>query len=202
MLVPTIICAPSYFMFSIQSTTIRENGQLERLYHLDLSELAKSNAELLYILNLWFYAVVMKFLPCVVLIIISVALIRALRGTTKRKQNLQTFSTINKHDSKLQRTQRRADRSSHMLIAILFLFLLTELPQCILGVLSGVLGRRFFRNCYHLFGEIMDILALLNGAINFILYCSMSEQFRSTFAELFYCVQFFKRKTKRYEYHI
>ena len=31
----------------------------------------------------------------------------------------------------------------------------------------------------------MDILALLNGAINFILYCAMSRQFRTTFGQLF-----------------
>lgn len=31
----------------------------------------------------------------------------------------------------------------------------------------------------------MDILALTNSAINFILYCSMSRQFRSAFREIF-----------------
>lgn len=31
----------------------------------------------------------------------------------------------------------------------------------------------------------MDILALVNSAINFILYCVMSRQFRSTFNLLF-----------------
>lgn len=31
----------------------------------------------------------------------------------------------------------------------------------------------------------MDILALINSAINFILYCSMSRQFRTTFNDLF-----------------
>nr|CAD7456137.1 unnamed protein product [Timema tahoe] len=36
-----------------------------------------------------------------------------------------------------------------------------------------------------MFGEVMDMLALLNGAINFILYCSMSRQFRTTFGQLF-----------------
>lgn len=34
-------------------------------------------------------------------------------------------------------------------------------------------------------GDLMDILALLNSSINFILYCSMSRQFRQTFILLF-----------------
>lgn len=40
---------------------------------------------------------------------------------------------------------------------------------------------------YHFFisGDLMDILALINSAINFILYCAMSLQFRETFKILF-----------------
>ena len=34
-------------------------------------------------------------------------------------------------------------------------------------------------------GDLMDIIALINNAINFILYCSMSKQFRDTFLGLF-----------------
>lgn len=30
-------------------------------------------------------------------------------------------------------------------------------------------------------GDLIDILALINSGINFILYCSMSRQFRKTF---------------------
>ena len=57
--------------------------------------------------------------------------------------------------------------------------------QGVLGLMSGILGRCFFRRCYQLFGEALDILALLNGAINFILYCAMSRQYRQTFRQLF-----------------
>lgn len=34
-------------------------------------------------------------------------------------------------------------------------------------------------------GDLIDILALINSGINFILYCSMSRQFRKTFMILF-----------------
>lgn len=34
-------------------------------------------------------------------------------------------------------------------------------------------------------GDLIDILALINSGINFILYCSMSRQFRQTFILLF-----------------
>lgn len=188
-------------MFGIHSTIIYEKEQCHSLYYLDLSDLAKSHNELFYILNLWLYAVVIKLLPCIILVVISLALIKTLHNSSKRKQKLQGITTNLSKNLKLRKTRRRADRSSHMLIAILFLFLMTEFPQCILGLLSGVLGRCFFKNCYHLFGEIMDILALINGAINFILYCTMSKQFRLAFKELFKYI-YLTGTSKNHEFHI
>jgi hypothetical protein len=32
---------------------------------------------------------------------------------------------------------------------------------------------------------MLDLLALFNGAVNFLLYCAMSRQFRATFCNLF-----------------
>jgi hypothetical protein len=34
-------------------------------------------------------------------------------------------------------------------------------------------------------GDVLDILVLINNGINFILYCSMSKQFRDTFIGVF-----------------
>lgn len=45
--------------------------------------------------------------------------------------------------------------------------------------------RSFLVRCYQLFGELMDLLALINAAIGFVLYGSMSKQFRVTFKSLF-----------------
>lgn len=81
--------------------------------------------------------------------------------------------------------KKRMDRTSRIMIAVLLLFLVTEFPQGILGLLSGILGRCFFRTCYNLFGELMDMLALLNASLNFVFYCCMSKQFRVAFGQLF-----------------
>ena len=53
-----------------------------------------------------------------------------------------------------------------------------------MGVLSAVNGPEFFTQCYHPMGDLIDLMALINSAVNFILYCLMSKQFRKTFADL------------------
>ncbi|XP_015587435.1 sex peptide receptor isoform X1 [Cephus cinctus] len=187
-LAPFIACAPSYLVFGINQRKVYENGTEEILYHVDANP--SDSKGVLYQLNFWVLGVVVKLLPCLILTVISCWLIKALYRAKSRKQALRgynpcTMANNGECSRRASKSERRADRTTRMLVAVLLLFLVTEFPQGILGLLSGVLGDCFFRNCYHNFGEIMDILALLNGAINFILYCSMSRQFRTTFGQLF-----------------
>jgi hypothetical protein len=51
--------------------------------------------------------------------------------------------------------------------------------------LFSFFSNSFLKRCYNIVGEIMDLLALINAAIGFVLYGSMSKQFRVTFKSLF-----------------
>lgn len=81
-------------------------------------------------------------------------------------------------------TESNSDRTTQTLLAVLLLFLITEFPQGILGILSGVLGDDFFNSCYLPIADLMDLLALFNSAVTFLLYCTMSSQFRGAFARI------------------
>jgi len=70
-----------------------------------------------------------------------------------------------------------------MLVAIVVLFLVTELPQGALALCSGLV-EHCFQSYYAPLGDTMDIVALVNNGINFALYCTMSARFRQTFASL------------------
>jgi len=72
-----------------------------------------------------------------------------------------------------------------MLLAVVGLFQLTELPQGVL-TLCSIFIPHFFRDVYWPLGDVLDIAALLNNSINFVLYCTMSRQFRQTFVETFF----------------
>ncbi|XP_025422877.1 sex peptide receptor-like [Sipha flava] len=183
-LLPFIVCSPTFLVFEILKTKVVENGTISTLYHLGLSRLARVNHELLYMMHLWTYAVIIKLLPCLILTVVTISLINALSEASERKaKRLPTQQQMaRKRNMKLK---KRMDRTSRIMIAVLLLFLATEFPQGILGLLSGILGRCFFRTCYNLFGELMDMLALLNASLNFVFYCCMSKQFRVAFGKLF-----------------
>jgi len=61
---------------------------------------------------------------------------------------------------------------------------MSGLRQGVLALISG-LKPIYFTTLYAPLGDVMDIAALVNNAVNFILYCAMSRQFRQTFLELF-----------------
>ncbi|KAH8272388.1 hypothetical protein KR018_002418, partial [Drosophila ironensis] len=186
-------------------TPVVRNVTVYRLYH---SDLALHNASLQNATFL-IYSVVIKLIPCIALTILSVRLILALLEAKRRRKMLtskpiaaatvansngtKTTTSVNgskaadrpRKNSKTLEKEKQTDRTTRMLLAVLLLFLITEFPQGIMGLLNALLGDAFFLQCYLRLSDLMDILALINSSINFILYCSMSKQFRTTFTLLF-----------------
>nr|CAH8841430.1 unnamed protein product [Trichobilharzia regenti] len=83
------------------------------------------------------------------------------------------------------------NRLTKFLLTIVFIFMITLLPQAILLFLSGFLGNCFTDTVYNALGDFMDLLTIVNNGINFILYCSMSHQFRTTF--IHFCTKIFPK---------
>lgn len=189
-----LLCIPSYLVFHIQAAhqTLDEMGNYATansshvetitLYHVGLSEMGQAHNNLLYTINFWVFSIVIKIIPCISLTVLSTMLISALVDTKRRREALSSGS---RKTQRLAEKDRQTDRTTRMLLAVLLLFLITEFPQGVLVLLSIRYGQDFFTDCYQKFGEMMDMLALINSAINFMIYCAMSRQFRKTFSQLF-----------------
>ena len=72
-----------------------------------------------------------------------------------------------------------------LLIIMCLFFVMTEFPQSILLFLSIILDDWFYNDVYLPLGDLMDMFALVNNSFTFILYCSMSSEFRKTFVFMF-----------------
>ncbi|KAI6189847.1 G-PROTEIN-RECEP-F1-2 domain-containing protein [Aphelenchoides bicaudatus] len=79
----------------------------------------------------------------------------------------------------------RTDRTTRMLLAIVCVVLVTELPQGIMAVLIGILSTEFRKYVYNGVGDILDLLSLCGACTTFVIYCSMSAQFRNEFRRVF-----------------
>ncbi|CAG4989410.1 unnamed protein product [Parnassius apollo] len=202
-----IMCLPIYFAMNIQE--VSDTGGDDRNKTIDVSEITNmsqnydpkyaismtSNENLLTAI-FWIYSVFLKLIPCIVLSILSVCLILKMKSSDRRRQKLFKKTAISTNEGEKMRLNEdsggkrgggggggRTDRTTRMLVALLGLFLATELPQALFGLLTAI-APHLFQECYYSFGEVMDLMALVGSAVNFVLYCSMSRQFRDTFRRL------------------
>lgn len=147
-----------------QNYTYVEGIRNVTVYKVDHSELVYKNPGLLN-LNLWIYSILIKLIPCFALTILSWRLIAALLEAKRRRKQLtsnsnalktlvngKTVDDARKQNKTLEK-EKQTDRTTRMLLAVLLLFLITELPQGILGLLCVILGKRFMRDCYLKLGK-------------------------------------------------
>lgn len=135
------------------------------LYFVKLVE--SPNADVLKNINIWIYSVVIKLIPCIALTGLSIKLVKVLLEAKRRRKKLtaknQTVIKMGngkehacekpKKRRKGNDKERQTDRTTMMLLAVLLLFLVTELPQGILGLLGVILGQSFLNTCYAMLGK-------------------------------------------------
>lgn len=139
------------------------------LYFVQYSEIADKYPFIMD-MNFWIYSVVIKIIPCLALTVLSLQLILALVEAKKRRQKLTSATMVKtksnptdandlkkplKKPTRLMDKERQTDRTTKMLLAVLLLFLITEFPQGVLGILSGIFGEDFFMTCYAKLGIIL-----------------------------------------------
>ena len=126
-------------------------------------------------------AICFKLLPVGILIVFSVLLIIEIRHARQFRERLRCrYSSISCSSVQL----KREVRTTTMLVFITLFTVLVELPQGLFFIASGI-DKSFFDLYSHL-GDLCDIFSIGSSFITFIMYCSMSQQFRSEMVELLF----------------
>ena len=168
-----LLLIPNY----LSSEVIRFPYENDTVYIFRDLKLGTPNVKPVVFLNLSLYSIVAKFIPCLLMLVYGALLLRTLDMQVRiKRRNLSRLGVV------LSRPLHTS-RTTAMLLIVLVLFLLTELPQGILLLLSLII-ENFFEKVYIPLGDVMDMLALVNNSINFVLYCSMNREFRRTLIEL------------------
>ncbi|XP_071146993.1 G-protein coupled receptor dmsr-1-like [Mytilus edulis] len=173
-----IACSVLLMIPNFMSTSLELKANTsEIVYIIEDTNIGTPNITLINFVNMCIYSAFAKFVPCLLMIVFGGLLLRTLdmqvRVRRKRMTKLGVIMTRPLHTS----------RTTVLLLIVMILFLITELPQGILIVLS-LFKSGFFLDVYIPLGDVMDILALVNNAINFVLYCSMNREFRRTLVRI------------------
>lgn len=141
--------------------------------------MATNGNVVVYLVNNWVQALLIKLVPCFMLVTLTLLLLHAMHKAYRKRLKLKSQGRRAESDK-----HGEHNRTTGMLLAVVVLFTLTELPQGIL-TLMNIFVTCFVDTVYNKLGDLLDIMALINNSVNFVLYCTMSKQFRKTFAEIF-----------------
>ncbi|PAV86350.1 hypothetical protein WR25_14665 [Diploscapter pachys] len=183
--------------------------QYAGLYTVQLDE-TDINGCKIFRLNLWITGIMFKGLPCGLLLLFTIALIIKLYEVSEKRRLLRGEASIscasaNASDRNVligidQQARRKkaisVDKTTSMLIIMLLIFLITELPQGLLAILSAIYPTHVQTFIYVYLGELLDLPSLINCLTSFTLYSLMSSTYRSTALSLF-CPHRNKKKKKR-----
>lgn len=171
-----LVLIPNYVSYSLEEMKYRDNTSVFVFEHWYLGT---RNVKPIVLINLFLYSIAAKLVPCVLIILYGGLLVRTLNHKLRTKRRRMSENGV-------VSVQRNIDtsRTTIMLLIVIVLFLITELPQGVL-ILCCIFLEKFFDNVYVPLGDFMDIIALVNSGINFVLYCTMSQEFRKTFIRLF-----------------
>ncbi|CAH8565018.1 unnamed protein product [Heterobilharzia americana] len=172
--------------------------------------------------NVWLQAVVTKIAPSFLLTILTILLIGELQKAIRRRKTLfhnreksqivtknnkrysftflQSSSTTSNLSNDEGKKLSRENRTTGLLLTIVLFFLAIELPQGILVTCIHLI-ENFEENVYQHLGDLLDFLTLLNESISFVIYTTMSQQFRKTFCMIF-CPLFLDKSNNTHDLEI
>ncbi|KHN80986.1 hypothetical protein Tcan_15618 [Toxocara canis] len=206
-----VMNAPNFLTYKIIEMRLNETCEIKDesvryapAYIPGVSDMAVQAYCLVFRMAFWISGTVFKVVPCLLLTLFVWLLMRILNEVKQNRIRLMKNSRplSNGNSSKIQpdddntcrtpskqanhiRSGERTDRTTRMLLAIVFVFLVTEMPQGVMAVLSGMFSEEFRRHIYNNLGDILDLLSLCGACTTFIIYCSMSGQFRNEFRRVF-----------------
>lgn len=115
-------------------------------------------------------------IPCALLSLSIGVLLKLIDDVGQRRRSLAQV---------MKKKKLPKDHTTPMLVAVLSIFLLAELPQGVMLVLTGIYSSdAFHHKVYLMLGDLMDLLSLINSSVNFLIYCAMSRKFRLVFIQV------------------
>lgn len=170
-----IIMVPNYLSHRLEEMKISNMS----LYVFEDWKLGSHEVKPIKMIALLLYSILAKVVPCILIIVYGGLLLRMIHKSAQQQKRLSVGKA-----NQVSNRNTETSRTTVMLLIVIVLFLITELPQGVL-ILCSIFIKKFFEKVYIPLGDMMDIVALLNNSINFVLYCTMSQEFRRTFIRLF-----------------
>ncbi|VDM36654.1 unnamed protein product [Toxocara canis] len=147
-------------------------------YSIGFSAMFLQNNCALLKMNLWLTGIMLKAVPCFLLLWLTFALLLKLRANRRKRMLLLGTRNDKSKDGSLR------DRTTSMLLLMLCVFLSTELPQGVMAVLNAIYTKQFHLFVYLTLADMLDLLSLINCYVGFTVFFCTCTRYRQTISML------------------
>jgi hypothetical protein len=151
---------------------------------LQLAPFVDSHSDVYFNVYFWFRVVFVHLVPCSALVILTALLVSAMRRAQRRRELL-----LKQNRRSESRRLAESNWTTLMLVAVVVVFLIVEIPLAVVLILL-IVHNTFDvevvdRSANEMATLFINTLIMLSYPLNFVIYCGMSRQFRSTFRSMF-----------------
>ena len=128
----------------------------------------------------WVNAVVFTFIPLLLLGVFNLFLILAVKESRRQRAVLCAGES---------QSQQQENKITIMLISVVIIYMLCQVPQASMHIyltcINPPADGSNEQGLHIILGNIFNLLVAINAAINFVLYCALSDKYRKTFLVTF-----------------
>ncbi|KAG7269091.1 hypothetical protein CRUP_004360 [Coryphaenoides rupestris] len=149
---------------------------------------------------IWTHVTIIYFLPCSIFLVLNSLIIRTLRASHRPQQEQAVTAAVgagggledpgpqqqspapqhHQQQQQQQQRRRRLGKTTVMLLAITSVFSMLWAPRTVVVIYHLYVSSVHRDWRVHLAFDLANMLAMLNTAVNFFLYCFVSGPFRAT----------------------
>ncbi|XP_026170940.1 probable G-protein coupled receptor 142 [Mastacembelus armatus] len=128
-------------------------------------------------LLIWTHVTIIYFLPCSIFLVLNSLIIHKLRVRQRQQPGQEERGPKSRHPQRLGKT-------TAMLLAITSVFSVLWAPRTVVVIYHLYVSSVHRDWRVHLAYDLSNMLAMLNTAVNFFLYCFVSKPFRSAVRDI------------------
>ena len=140
-------------------------------------------SSIIYMYEVWFDTIFVRFIPCFSLLVLNSVLIRTIRQAAKRRRML-----LSQNRTTESRSLSESNRTTMLLVMVVGLFLMVELSagvRYVIWIIKTTCNVNISWTTYYMLSQITHFFMYLSFPLNIFIYCGMNRQFRETFKSLF-----------------
>lgn len=123
---------------------------------------------------IWTHVTIIYFLPCSVFLVLNSLIIRTLRVRQRQQRHQEDCGT----NATSQQRRHRLGKTTAMLLSITSVFSVLWAPRTVVVIYHLYVSSVHRDWRVHLAYDLSNMVAMLNTAVNFFLYCFVSKPFR------------------------